>query len=131
MPPNCRFEVDDAEDEWNFSTKFDYIHGRGLVTCFKEPSIMIRQAFDALEPGGYLELQDAVLPFKFLGTPPTESSLYQWGKLVMEGAAKSGRPWDNVPNYKRWFEEIGFVSICRTHSHFISTFKWLLLCIIR
>jgi hypothetical protein len=28
IPPNCQFEVDDAEDPWMFSQKFDYIHGR-------------------------------------------------------------------------------------------------------
>lgn len=25
VPPNCRFEVDDAENEWTFSESFDYI----------------------------------------------------------------------------------------------------------
>ncbi len=33
----ARFEVDDAEDEWAFSTKFDYIHSRAVLTCFKDP----------------------------------------------------------------------------------------------
>src|SRR3954447_5085783 len=55
VPPNCQFEVDDAEDEWNYSTKFDLIHGRALVTCFKQPLHVITSAFEALNPGGYLE----------------------------------------------------------------------------
>jgi hypothetical protein len=33
VPPNCRSEVDDAEDEWVFLQKFDYIHCRMLGSC--------------------------------------------------------------------------------------------------
>lgn len=40
VPPNLRFEIDDAEDEWIFSERFDYIHGRALLSCFKEPSFV-------------------------------------------------------------------------------------------
>jgi len=30
LPPNCSFIIDDAEDPWTFSQKFDFIHGRAL-----------------------------------------------------------------------------------------------------
>jgi hypothetical protein len=32
VPPNCRFEIDDIEDEWMFSTKFDYVRIHQLIT---------------------------------------------------------------------------------------------------
>ncbi len=35
VPPNCRFEVDDAEDEWIFNQSFDYIHLRLVFHGFK------------------------------------------------------------------------------------------------
>lgn len=115
MPPNCRFEIDDAEDEWNFHEKFDYIHGRALLTCFNDPSAVIQEAFDALAPGGYLELQDGTFPFKYIGAPPVESQLYKWNEEVVAGAAKFGRPWTNAKRYKRWMEEIGFEDVVERH----------------
>ncbi|KAG9233730.1 S-adenosyl-L-methionine-dependent methyltransferase [Amylocarpus encephaloides] len=111
VPPNCRFEIDDAEDEWIFSDKFDYIHGRALLTCFKDPRSVLREAFKALEPGGYLELQDGTFPFQYIDGVPRDSHLYKWNEIVVTGAAKSGRPWTNAQHYKEWMEEIGFVDV--------------------
>ncbi|CZR52685.1 uncharacterized protein PAC_02562 [Phialocephala subalpina] len=58
VPPSCRFQVADAEDEWTFPNKFDMIHGQALLPCFKDPKIVLRHAFKALAPGGYLEMHD-------------------------------------------------------------------------
>ncbi|CAG8977293.1 hypothetical protein HYALB_00012985 [Hymenoscyphus albidus] len=111
VPPNLRFEIDDAEDEWIFSERFDFIHGRALLSCFKDPSFVIQQAFNTLKPGSYLELQDGTFPFKYIGPPPLDSAIYNWNQLVVAGAAASGRPWTNVAHYARWMQEIGFVDI--------------------
>lgn len=62
VPPNCRFEVDDAEDDWTFTELFDYIHARAVVTCFKDNRTMLQKIYDNLAPGGYFELQDPCLP---------------------------------------------------------------------
>jgi hypothetical protein len=111
VPTNCRFEIDDAEEEWVFSEKFDYIHGRALATCFKDPSIVLRHAFNSLIPGGYLELQDGCFPMRYIGEPPVDSHIYKWNEIVIAGGEKSGRPWTNVQHYKRWMEEIGFEEV--------------------
>ncbi|KAK3942608.1 S-adenosyl-L-methionine-dependent methyltransferase [Diplogelasinospora grovesii] len=112
VPANCHFEIDDAEDEWTFSTKFDYIHGRALLSCFKDPSAVIRQACDALAPGGYLEFQDGVFPMQFAGDgAPANCALRRWNELVLEGAARTGRPWTNTQHYKRCFEEAGLENV--------------------
>lgn len=111
MPPNCRFEIDDAEDEWIFSEKFDYIHGRALLSCFKDPQYVLREAYRSLAPGGYLEMQDMIFPFEFLGDPPTECAYYKWLQIINNGAAKLGRPWNNVQHYKRWMQDIGFEDV--------------------
>ena len=111
VPPNCRFEINDAEDDWDFTERFDYIHGRTLLTCFTDPKHVLSQAFDALAPGGYLEFQDPVYPFEYVGPPAVSSDLYRWVELCIEGSAKLGRPWTNVVHYKRWMEEIGFEDV--------------------
>jgi hypothetical protein len=56
-------------------------------------------------------MQDGSFPFKCVDPPPTDSAVYRWGELVVEGRAKTGRPWTNVPNYATWFREIGFVDV--------------------
>ena len=112
VPPNCFFEVDDAEDEWTFSAKFDYVHGRALLTCFRDASQVIRSAYKSLAPGGWLELQDAYFPMFYVGgRDPESTALYKWNKLCMEGAAQFGRPWTYAQHYKRYLEEAGFESV--------------------
>ena len=111
MPPNCRFEIDDAEDDWAFSEPFDYIHGRALASCFADPKRVLTQAFNSLVPGGWLELQDGSFPCKYVGEPPVDSAFYKWNELVSAGATKTGRPWANAPNYARWMREIGFEDV--------------------
>jgi hypothetical protein len=118
VPPNLRFEINDAEDDWVFPQKFDYIHGRALLSCFKNPKQVINQTFSSLVPGGYLELQDVGCPFKYIGPPPTNSPFYRWNNLCVEGSTKLGRPWTNVQYYKRWMEEIGFEDVVE------ETFYW-------
>jgi SAM-dependent methyltransferase len=111
VPPNCRFEVDDAEDEWTFSTKFDFIHGRALLSCFNDSKHVFQQAYNALVPGGYLELQDGIFPMQYVGDVPENCALKKWNELILGGAAKAGRAWTNVQHYKRFLEEIGFEDV--------------------
>jgi hypothetical protein len=56
VPPNCCFEIDDAEDEWVYGQEFDYIHDRLLTLCFNDGAAVFKKAFKALAPGGYFDL---------------------------------------------------------------------------
>lgn len=111
VPPNCRFVVEDAEDDWEHDDKFSYIHARAVLSCFADPSVVIRKAFNALEPGGYIEFQDHMAPFEFVEPPPEDSALAQWNQLSIEASIKGGRPWNNSKNYARWMREAGFVDV--------------------
>jgi hypothetical protein len=117
VPPNCSFLIDDAEDEWTFTQQFDFIHGRALVSCFKDPKAVFQRAFNAFALGGYLELRDPIFPFQFLDPPPADSAFAQWNTLIIEAAAKAGRPWTNAKHYKTWLEEIGFVDIAERREY--------------
>lgn len=123
VPPNVSFEIDDAEDEWIFNKKFDYIHGRALLSCFKEPSEIIRKAFDNLAPGGLLELQDGVFPFLCVDEEPKDSAFFRWSRECTAGAAKSGRPWTNAQHYKRWMQEYGFEDVVEKR-YYWPTSQW-------
>ncbi|TAQ84302.1 hypothetical protein B7494_g7376 [Chlorociboria aeruginascens] len=109
-PPNCQFELDDAEDDWVFPMKFDFIHGRTLATCFASPSLIIQKAYSALVPGGYLELQDMCLQTSDDGSIDG-TALKAWQDHVAEAVIQTGRVWTNVPNYKRWMEDAGFEDV--------------------
>jgi hypothetical protein len=58
-----------------------------------------------------LELQDGVLPFKFIGPDRTDTDIDRWTKLVCEAGAKIGRPWTNVQYYAQWMRELGFEEV--------------------
>jgi hypothetical protein len=117
VPANLQFEIDDAEDEWIFPQKFDYIHGRTLATCFKDPPSIIGKAFEALAPGGYFELQDMCLQTSDDGSM-NGTALLEWQTHVKEAASKTGVEWTNVPNYKRWMIEKGFEEVTEVN------FRW-------
>jgi hypothetical protein len=86
VPHNCRFEVDDAEDEWTYSQKFYLIHGRTMVTCFKDPITVIKSAFNSLAPGGYLEMQDVILPMRAIDDTLNGTVIHDWTVRSMEAA---------------------------------------------
>jgi len=115
--------VADAELPWDSPQPFDYIHGRALLTCFKSPLTMIQEAYDNLAPGGYLELQDAILPFSFASPPPPNSAFERWNNLNIEGSIVGGRPWNNVQHYGRWLREAGF-EVIRDDKLFTPTGTW-------
>ncbi|KAH9995947.1 S-adenosyl-L-methionine-dependent methyltransferase [Xylariaceae sp. FL0662B] len=118
LPENCKFEIDDAEDEWTFREPFDFIHGRALLSCFNDPAAVVRQAFKSMAPGGFIEFQDAIFPMSYIGEPPTESALYRWNELMMEGVSRLGRSWSNVQHYRQYFEEAGFENVVERRFYF-------------
>ncbi len=56
LPPNCSFQIDDAQLEWTFSPgTFDFVHIRALYGSIDDWGKLYSQAFRALRPGGWLE----------------------------------------------------------------------------
>jgi hypothetical protein len=45
VPPNLQWEVDDLEEEWTFSYKFDYIHCMMMTGAFHDWPRFYEQAF--------------------------------------------------------------------------------------
>ncbi|TVY21046.1 putative methyltransferase [Lachnellula arida] len=111
VPPNCQFEIDDAEDEWSWSQKFDFIHGRMLFTCFKSPAEIFHQAFASLKPGGYMEMQDVLLDYLSIDDSHVESRIHAWNGKLHEGARRIGRDWRCTKDYARWMQEAGFEGV--------------------
>lgn len=94
-----------------FSQKFDFVHGRALLTCFNDHKKVIQSCYDSLAPGGWCEWQDLILPLHHIGPQREGDGLMKCIELMAEAASKIGRTWNNVQNYKRFFEEVGFENV--------------------
>jgi hypothetical protein len=46
VPPNCKFEVDDANADWLFQQKFSLMHTRAMTAGIKDWAKYLRQAYE-------------------------------------------------------------------------------------
>lgn len=105
----------DAQDEWDFNTRFDLIHTR-LMNGFSIRSWphFYEQAFRHTRPGGWVENQEFDLIFRSDdGTLPHHGALEDWAHYWDQGCqtmgAGSGRCYPVV--MKRDMEAAGFVNV--------------------
>lgn len=90
--PNCAFMKDDAEAEWVFPCRFDFVHLREVNTCFDDPCNVMRQAFLNLNAGGWIEYQDFGFDLISDDGSVHGTSLARWFELMIEGAANRTQP---------------------------------------
>jgi ubiquinone/menaquinone biosynthesis C-methylase UbiE len=113
VPPNCRFEIDDAESDWTWDREsFDFIHNRNFICSIRNWPKLIGQAYRHLKPGGWVEWHQKY-PW-FLsddGSLPPETPIEMWGKYFFEAAEKFGTPVETAQKLKPWMEEAGFVDV--------------------
>ncbi|KAK2012806.1 methyltransferase domain-containing protein [Colletotrichum eremochloae] len=112
VPPNVTFYIDDLEDDWTYSYKFDFIYGRMLTGSIADWPRFIQQSYEFLEPGGWLELSDILLDLQSDdGTVDQNCALQEWARHMLEAAAILKRPLDSCKFYKEQLAEAGFVNI--------------------
>ncbi|KAI9841507.1 MAG: hypothetical protein M1837_000668 [Sclerophora amabilis] len=112
VPSNVFFEIDDAEDEWTFSSLFDFVHIRNMSGAFSDWSAVYSQTFRHLKPGGYIE----VIDFDHLQTPKRapDSFMTIFSGAIRQAFEEWDRPW-SVGHLKRsLFEAAGFTEIKST-----------------
>ncbi|KAL7269431.1 hypothetical protein RUND412_007913 [Rhizina undulata] len=114
VPTNVTFEVDDIEETWQYhDNSFDFIHIRNMAGSVTDWKKLYRQAFKALKPGGWIEVQEFSDPFSTNdGSLPRNSALWKWFEYFEKGCALSGRDWNIVaPGIKTALEEVGCVQV--------------------
>ncbi|KAK4497349.1 hypothetical protein PRZ48_011800 [Zasmidium cellare] len=80
VPPNVKFEIDDARDEWTYPADyFDFIHIRQLAGSMLDWNDLISQSYHHLRPGGKLEISEGRANFWYAhDSVPSDSFTYQW-----------------------------------------------------
>ncbi|KAK6070509.1 methyltransferase domain-containing protein [Seiridium cupressi] len=121
--PNCIFVKDDAELPWYFPEpnpghaecqgacdhfiSFDYVHLRMMFSCFEDTRNVLRNAYDNMTPGGWIEFQDSSFDVR-QGNPDFEgNALIRYGQACIRGAAVKGRDILKSEKYEEWLEETG------------------------
>ncbi|OHW98044.1 methyltransferase domain-containing protein [Colletotrichum incanum] len=88
VPPNCKFQFDDFEDDWTWSPGyFDYIHARHLEACVSDWPKLYSQAFEHLKPGGYIEIKELDIEghSQRHGDDLPQDHIYRrWAKTIFE-----------------------------------------------
>ncbi|GKT89793.1 methyltransferase domain-containing protein [Colletotrichum tofieldiae] len=112
-------EVDDVDEPWLYSQPFDYIHIRGMTSSIADWKKFLKQTYNGLSPGGYVELFEGHLRGESDdGTLKPEQALLQWVDKIEECCNIFGRPFVDVPSLVPLLKEVGFVDVT------ISKYKW-------
>ncbi|KAH6874267.1 S-adenosyl-L-methionine-dependent methyltransferase [Thelonectria olida] len=119
VPPNLTFQIDDLDDPWTFAYKFDFIYSRMMTTSVSDWPRFFEQAYENLNPGGWIELADIVFPVKVDDdTWPEDSALQKWSAIQLDATIKAGRPINSAESYKSQLADAGFTDIVET------VYKW-------
>lgn len=114
VPPNCRFHVDDYEDEWTYrdDEKFDYIHGRALSGTVADWPNFYRQVRQHLKPGGWCEMQEYDA---WIFSDDDSFDRAAWTKewvTKLDGASKMfGKQINVAARHKQWMIDAGFEDV--------------------
>ncbi|KAH8882910.1 S-adenosyl-L-methionine-dependent methyltransferase, partial [Thozetella sp. PMI_491] len=111
VPPNCRFEIDDADDTWIFQYRFDYIFMRFMCMAFSDFDKIFQSCFDNLEPGGYLEVQDYFFKIQSVDGSLRGTALERWNDLILEAVGKAGKSGTASGKYRAQMQAAGFTDI--------------------
>lgn len=113
VPENAHFEIDDIEADWLYGHNyFDFIHSRVMIGAVSDWQRLLRQSFEHLKPGGYLELQE--LDPRVLsddGTHRLSPFNCQFGEQIVKASELYGRPVPHFSQLKAMMEEAGFVDV--------------------
>ncbi|KAF2275345.1 S-adenosyl-L-methionine-dependent methyltransferase [Westerdykella ornata] len=112
VPPNVKFEVDDIENDWVYTSKFDFIHARYLACSIRDWPKLMSQAYKFTKPGGWVEFQDYDLNFyTTTGTYKPDSALGLWAQKIDESVSKYGIEPSPGPKLEQWVKDAGFVNV--------------------
>ena len=112
VPPNVKFEIDDAEETWTFPDKFDFVHLRYLAAAIVDWPQLVGQAFRHTKPGGWAEFQDFdPTYYSEDGSLKKEHDMSKVITTFLDAAEGFGRIAKPGPKIEGWMKDAGFENI--------------------
>lgn len=109
VPPNCRFQTCDIEENWTFQHQFDFIYARAITCSLLNPRAIFEYALQHLAPGGWFEIHEI---YPWCPDHDSTSDAYsQWRRFWADGLRAQGRHPDLVQKLPAMLADAGFVSI--------------------
>ena len=116
VPPNCQFQIDDAEQDWTFGfNTFDFIYCRDMYAGIRDFKKFIRQCYDHVKPGGFVEISSVYpIPASDDGTLPEDTAVVEVCQAFHEISLRMGADAQFQLKLKDWFKEAGFEGVTET-----------------
>ncbi|KAI5856820.1 S-adenosyl-L-methionine-dependent methyltransferase [Tricharina praecox] len=113
VPPNCRFMVDDAEQEWTYDSEtFGFIHLRNITASISSWSTVLAEAYRCLTPGGYIETAElGCTCYSADGHIPEDNPLRASFDMIVDAMSQIGRTFPQPGVLKERLEQAGFVDV--------------------
>ncbi|KAF2083800.1 S-adenosyl-L-methionine-dependent methyltransferase [Saccharata proteae CBS 121410] len=113
VPPNVKFMVEDAEDEWlNPEDYFDSINARHMTYAIKDYPKLLSQALKHLKPGAYIEFQELnYRPECDDDSMPKDWRLAEYIGYVRQGLANLGLDLHRAAKLATEVRYAGFVNV--------------------
>ena len=107
---NVEFVREDAEDDWTFG-KFEFIHARFFSSFVLDFKAILKKAYDHLEPGGWIELQETALCAETIWGGQNDSAFAAILTTLVKVMAQSGKDPYALFNLRALLTQAGFVDV--------------------
>ncbi|KAL1953535.1 hypothetical protein VTO42DRAFT_2633 [Malbranchea cinnamomea] len=113
VPPNLKFILDDIEHDWEYERNpFDYVHARFLSASIRDWPRLMKQAFDCLKPGGWVEFQDwDGIFYSTDGSVKEDSYIAQFCREAAASRDAAGYVTFPGKHLEKWIKDAGFVNV--------------------
>ncbi|KAI9669165.1 MAG: hypothetical protein M1829_005166 [Trizodia sp. TS-e1964] len=113
VPPNCKFEIDDAMADWTFpKDHFDFIHIRGLYGSIRDWPALYDQIMNHLKPGAWFEQVEYSVHWRADdGSIPEGHPFQRWSEVFVESGERMGKTFQIVHYQKQHLINAGFQNI--------------------
>lgn len=102
--------MDDVESDWAHEKPFDYIHERYFAASIKDWPRLVRQCYENLKPGGWVEFQETQNPVHSEdGSVTPDNYVFRMLNLIDEAIGE--RHINPGPHLEGWLKDAGFVNI--------------------